>query len=82
MNHPPFDTQQGREALRALLNEIPRVSIAATRLGGRPQIALTKLVHATSRERLIGVLDRVVDETRRAALAASPIGDEASVGPR
>jgi hypothetical protein len=73
MSHPPFDNEAGREGLRAMLNEIPGVAIPASRLGGRPQIALTKLLGATSLGRLIAAFDGVVDQTRPAIVAPALI---------
>ena len=79
MSHPPFDTDVGREPLRAMLNEIPGVAIPAARLGGRPQIALTKLVDPASLARLLSVFDRIVDESGSAALIApEPLTSELS----
>jgi hypothetical protein len=82
MNHPPFDTEAGREPLRALLNEIAGVAIPAARLGGRPRIPLAKLVDPTSLGRLIAGLDRIVDETRPGSTsgAATP-EDQATAMP-
>jgi hypothetical protein len=83
MGHPPFDTEAGREPLRALLNEITGVDIPAARLRGRPCIPLAALVDPTSRARLTAVLDRVVDETSPAATMVVPTiddGTEATAG--
>lgn len=64
MGHPPFDTEAGREPLRAMLNEIPGVDISAEKLKGKPRISLAVLADASHLARLIAVLDRIVDETR------------------
>jgi hypothetical protein len=64
MGHPPFDTEAGREPLRAMLNEISGVEIPAERLKGRPQIPLAVLADPPNLARFIAVFDRVVDETR------------------
>ena len=76
MGHPPFDTEAGRESLRAMLNAIPGVGIPAERLNGRPRIPLALLADPTNLARLIAVLDRVVDETRPATTAASVSPDD------
>jgi hypothetical protein len=82
MGHPPFDTEAGREPLRAMLNEIPGVDIPAEKLKGRPRISLAVLADAANLARLIAVLDRVVDETRPAVTAgAAPLDDEAIATP-
>lgn len=63
MHHRPFDTEVGREPLRAVLNGIPRVDIPVARLRGRPRIPIAALDADGALSQLIGVLDRIVDET-------------------
>ena len=75
MGHTPFDTEAGREPLRAVLNEIPGVDIPAERLKGRPEIPLAVLFDASHLARLIAVLDRVVDETRPSEATGDPTID-------
>lgn len=67
MWHPPFDNETGREPLRALLNAIDGVDIPSERLRGRPTIPLRPLEDPANLERVIAVLDRIVDETRPTA---------------
>ena len=64
MGHPPFDTAVGREPIRAMLNGIEGVDIAAERLGGRPRIPLDVLQNPESLRRLLEAFDVIVDETR------------------
>ena len=64
MTHPPFDTAVGREPIRAMLNGIEGVDIAAERLGGRPRIPLDVLQNPESLRRLLEAFDVIVDETR------------------
>jgi endonuclease/exonuclease/phosphatase family metal-dependent hydrolase len=75
MGHPPFDTEAGREPLRAMLNEIPGVDIPAEKLKGRPRISLAVLSDASNLARLIAVLDRIVDETRPTESTGVPTTD-------
>lgn len=64
MNHPPFDTEPGREPLRALLNLIPGVAIPASRLRGRPGLPLAALEDTAGLAQLLMVFELVVDATR------------------
>jgi hypothetical protein len=78
MGQPPFDTEAGREPLRAMLNEIPGVDIPAERLKGRPRIPLAVLADRANLARFIAVLDRMVDETRPVAVVGgAPLDDDA-----
>jgi hypothetical protein len=78
MHHPPFDTEAGREPLRAMLNEIPGVDIPAERLKGKPRIPLAVLDDASDVAKLIAVIDRIVDETRPASEIGAAATPEAS----
>lgn len=64
MTHPPFDTAVGREPIRAMLNRIEGVDIAAERLGGRPRIPLDVLQDSEGLRRLLEAFDVIVDQTR------------------
>ena len=79
MHHPPFDTEAGRESLRAMLNEIPGVDIPAERLKGRPRIRLAVLADAANLARLIAVLDGIVDLTRPTETTAGSTIDDGAV---
>jgi exonuclease III len=63
MRQPPFNTEPGREALRQRLNAIQGVRIEPGRLSGRPTFPLAVLEQPEALERLIGVLDQIVDES-------------------
>ena len=77
MHHPPFDTEAGREPLRALLNGIGGIDIPAAKLRGRPRIPLSAFGDDADLGRLIALLDRVVDDTAPLpAAAAAPIERE------
>ncbi|MBF6605172.1 MAG: hypothetical protein IVW53_06270 [Chloroflexi bacterium] len=78
MRHPPFDSEAGREPLLAMLNELPGVDIPAERLRGRPRIPLSVLADPDALARLIGVLDRIVDETQPSAMVGAIGADDAS----
>ncbi len=75
MRRAPFDMEAGREPLRAMLNEIEGVDIPAERLRGRPRIPLSVLADPDALARLVGFLDRIVDETQPSA-AVGAIGAE------
>lgn len=77
MRQPPFDTPEGREELRRDFNTIDGIDLPAERLNGRPSFPLRVLEDPGRRERFIGILERIVDETR-------PVGGplaEAEAGP-
>ena len=76
MGHPPFDSPEGREPLREMLNAIDGVQIPAARLRGRPRIPLDVLARGDGVPRLLEVLDRIVDETCAAPHSRAAAGDD------
>jgi exonuclease III len=70
MRQPPFNTPSGREVIQERLNSIEGVAIDAARLSGRPMFKLSVLEKPGALERLMGVLDQIVDETLSSSPAA------------
>ena len=62
MLQPPFDTPERREGLRQMFNAVPGIDLPAHRFTGRPTFPLSVLDDPDRRERVIGILDRIVDE--------------------
>ena len=74
MRHPPFDTEAGREPLRAVLNSIPGVDIPPDRLNGRPTFPLRALRTPSARATVMQFLGRLADDTLSVAPPDQPSG--------
>jgi hypothetical protein len=63
--------------MRQLFNDVPGIDLPAHRLNGRPAFPLSVLEDPDRRERVIGILDRIVDETRPTGGPVSEAGTAA-----
>jgi hypothetical protein len=64
MKQPPLDSIENRDELRGMLNEIDGVDIGSWQLTRWPTIPLTALEDPVHLSRLVGVLNRLSDESQ------------------